>query len=201
VNSDEYAKRVIPHVMPEYFSNRAEKTFYQLVCGFYEQYNRLPPKDVLNVKLDAMSGLSADDHSSTKKILTDSYDDEYRYDMEWLMTETESFCRDKSVYNAIMKAVKIINGEDDKLSENQIPSMMQEALSVSFDKDVGHDYFENAEQRYDFYHASETKLATSIDLLNKIYSGGLTRRTLALLMGACVHPDTLVNVRIKRKIV
>ena len=183
VSSDSYAKRVIPHIKPEYFSNRSEKAFYGLVTDFYTKYNRLPPKDVISLTLDASSGLSADDHSSAKKIMTDAYDDEYKYDMEWLLNETETFCKDKSVYNAIMKAVKIINGEDKLLSENQIPSMMQEALSVSFDKDIGHDYFEGAEKRYEFYHSAEVKIKTSIDLINKVTDNGLPRRTLNLLIG------------------
>lgn len=183
VNNDEYARKVVPHIQPEYFSNRSEKTMYTLVTDFYQKYNRLPPKDVIALTLDAYSGLSSDDHSSAKKVLGEAYDDEYRYDLEWLLNETETFCKDKSVYNAIMKAVKIINGEDKIMSENQIPSMMQEALAVSFDKDVGHDYFSNAETRYDYYHSSEVKIKSSIELLNKVTNSGLPRKTLNLLIG------------------
>jgi len=182
--NEEYTKKVQPHLKSEYFHKRVEKTVYQLIDSFYVKYSRLPPKDVLMVELDSVEGLSGDEYTECKKTLNEVFDDEYKYDLEWLVNETETFCKDKSVYNAVMQAVKIINGDDNKFTENQIPSILQDALAVSFDKNVGHDYFDNAKDRFDFYHRSEVKVRTSIDLLNKITGTGIPRRTLNILLGA-----------------
>jgi archaellum biogenesis ATPase FlaH len=181
--NEEYTKKVQPHLLPEYFHKRTEKTVYQLIDAFYAKYSRLPPRDVLQIELDSIEGLSGDEFTECRKIITEAYEDEYRYDFEWLVNETEKFCKDKSVYNAVMQAVKIINGDDNKFTENQIPSILQNALAVSFDKNVGHDYFDNAKERFDFYHKSEAKIKTSIDLINKITNNGTPRRTLNLLIG------------------
>lgn len=180
----EYTKKVQPHLKPEYFHKRTEKTVYSLIDSFYSKYSRLPPKDVMLIELDSIEGLSGDEYSDCKKVISESFDDEYRYDLEWLVNETEKFCKDKSVYNAVMQAVKIINGDDNKFTENQIPTILQDALAVSFDKNVGHDYFDNAEDRYDFYHQSENKIKTSIELLNKVTNQGITRKALAIFMGS-----------------
>ncbi len=180
---DEYAKKVQPHLKPEYFQKRTEKATYELIDAFYQKYNRLPQKDVLLLELDSYVGLSGDEFSEAKKVIQDVYDDEYKYDREWLVDETESFCKDKAVHNAIMQAVRIINGEDKKFTEGQIPTLLQDALSVSFDKNVGHDYFENAAERFAFYNNKENKIHCSIDIMNKITNGGLPRKTLNLLIG------------------
>jgi KaiC/GvpD/RAD55 family RecA-like ATPase len=180
--NEEYTKKVQPHLKPEYFHKRTEKTVYGLIDSFYVKYNRLPPKDVMMIELDSIEGLSGDEYTDCKKVISESFDDEYRYDLEWLVNETETFCKDKSVYNAVMQAVKIINGDDNKFTENQIPSILQDALAVSFDKNVGHDYFDNAESRYDFYHQSEQTILTSIDLLNKVAK--IPRKSLVIFMGS-----------------
>ena len=180
--NEEYTKKVQPHLKPEYFHKRVEKTVYQLIDSFYTKYSRLPPKDVLMIELDSVEGLSGDEYTECKKTLSEVFDDEYRYDLEWLVNETETFCKDKSVYNAVMQAVKIINGDDNKFNENQIPSILQDALAVSFDKNVGHDYFDNAKDRFDFYHKSEAKIACSIDILNKILGGGCPKKSIFVIM-------------------
>lgn len=197
--NEEYTKKVQPHLKSEYFHKRVEKTVYQLIDSFYVKYSRLPPKDVLMVELDSVEGLSGDEYTECKKTLNEVFDDEYKYDLEWLVNETETFCKDKSVYNAVMQAVKIINGDDNKFTENQIPSILQDALAVSFDKNVGHDYFDNAKDRFDFYHRSETKIASSVDLLNKVTNGGIPRKSLTIFMCQCVHPDTKITVRLRKK--
>lgn len=197
--NEEYTKKVQPHLKPEYFHKRTEKTVYGLIDSFYTKYNRLPPKDVLMIELDSIEGLSGDEYTDCKKVISESFDDEYRYDLEWLVNETETFCKDKSVYNAVMQAVKIINGEDKKFTENQIPTILQDALAVSFDKNVGHDYFDNAESRYDFYHLTEAKISSTIELLNKITDGGLPKKCLGIVMAQCIHPDTPITIKLKKK--
>lgn len=180
---ENYTRKVQPHLKPDYFQRRPEKAVYELIDAFYQKYGRLPQKDVITLELDSYSGLSEDEFDDAKKTVNEVFDDEYKYDLEWLIDETESFCKEKAVNNAIMQAVRIINGEDKKHTDGQIPSILQEALAVSFDKNVGHDYFENAEQRFDFYNNKEAKIASSIDILNKITNGGLPRKTLNLLIG------------------
>ncbi len=180
---EQYTKKVYPHLKPDYFQKRTEKAVYELIDAFYKKYSRLPQKDVLLLELDSYAGMSEDEFDDAKKVINEVFDDEYRYDLEWLIDETELFCKEKAINNAIMQAVRIINGEDKKHVEGQIPSLLQDALAVSFDKNVGHDYFENAEQRFEFYNNKEAKIHCSIDILNKITNGGLPRKTLNLLIG------------------
>lgn len=178
----EYLKKVTPHLKSDYFQSRPEKIVYELVDEFYTKYNNPPTKDVLSIELSNRVGLTETEYSEAGRIIEDSFTDEYRYDFEWLLDQTEAFCKERSIYNAIMKSMKIINGDEPKLSENSIPGILQDALSVSFDKSVGHDYFEDAQKRYDYYNSDDIKIHCSIDIINKITNKGLPRKILGLLM-------------------
>ena len=116
---------------------------------------------------------------------------------DYLIDQTEHFCQDKAIYNAIMNSIKIIDGSDKKLDKGSIPALLNEALGVSFDSNVGHDFLENAEDRYEFYHRIEDRISFDLDLLNIITKGGLPKKTLNVILAGCVHPDTLVRVRFK----
>lgn len=182
LNDAEFIRKVFPHLKNDYFQKRSEGTVFSLIHKFYSEYAKLPPKDVLSLELESINGLSEDDYSDTKDVIKDLFTYDYKYEPDWLLKETEKFCKDKSLYNAIMHAVKIINGDDKKYSENQIPTLMQEALAVSFDHNVGHDYFADAAERYEFYHRKETGISTSIELLNLVTNGKIPKKTLNLIM-------------------
>ena len=184
VHDIEFLRKVSPHLNAEYFSNRPEQVVFQLFDGFIKKYSKPPAKDSMLVEFEELIGLSDDEFKEGKSILKNAFAESYEYEPEWLFEQTEKFCRDKALLNAIMASVAIISGDDKKQSEGIIPKLLSDALAVSFDKNVGHDYFENAIERLEFYNLKEKRIKTDIELLNKITGGGLPRKTLNLLLGA-----------------
>lgn len=178
----DYAKKVIPHIQPEYFQDSKEKTVYKLIEKFFGQYGKLPTKDVLSLQLEELENIPEAEFDDTKEVLKSAFKDVYEYDEQWLIDETEKFCKDRAVYNAIMQAVLIINGDDKKHTEGQIPGMLQNALAISFDHAIGHDYFNDAKQRFEFYSMKESRIPCSLDMLNKATTGGIPRKTLNMFV-------------------
>ena len=119
-------------------------------------------------------------------------------EIKWLLDSTEKFCQEKAIYNAIMASIKILDDKTGISSTGAIPTLLSDALGVSFDVSVGHDYFLNSNDRFDYYHRREEHIPFDIDYLNKITKGGLVRKTLNIALAGCVHPDTLITVRIKK---
>lgn len=177
----EFAKKVRPHLKTDYFNDDSDRAVYQLVEKFYQTYSSPPPRDSLVIELDNLSGLNETVYAEAAKKVKGLYSNDFEYSKEWLTTETEKFCRDRAIYNAIMQSVKIING-DTKLSAGAIPDMLSKALSVGFDAHVGHDYFDDAESRYEFYNKKEERIKTGIYMLDKVTGGGLPRKTISVLM-------------------
>jgi hypothetical protein len=120
--------------------------------------------------------------------------------MEWLLQKTEQFCKDRAVYNAILQGIQIIEGKDKQLTQEAIPKILADALAVSFDQHVGHDYVDDADSRYDFYHRVEEKVSFDLDLMNKITAGGLSKKSLNVCLAGCVHPETKIRVRIRKRV-
>jgi replicative DNA helicase len=178
----EYTKKVIPHVKGDYFQDRSERVVFDLIDAFYSKYSKLPTKDVLTLELENLKNVSEADYEGVKSTLKSAFEDEYEYDAQWLVDETEKFCREKAIYNAIKTSVLIINGEDKKLTEGQIPGILQDALGISFDHAIGHDYFANAQERFEFYNRKETRVQCDLELVNKITSGGIPRKTLNMFI-------------------
>lgn len=181
-SDSDYVKKVIPHIQPDFFQDRKEKTVFKLIESFYSRYGKLPTHDVLNLSLEDIKDIPESEYDDTKEVLKSAFKDRYEYDAQWLIDETEKFCKERAVYNAIMRSVMIINGEDKKTSEGQIPGLLQDALSISFDHAIGHDYFDDAEARFEFYSQKESRIPCSLDLVNKITSGGIPRKTLTLFV-------------------
>lgn len=198
VLSEEYARKVLPFIEAEYFNNRSDLALINEIASFYEKYNSPPSKEALRVQLIQRSDLS-DTDLQTSIDLVDKIGEEPAAKKEWLIEQTEKFCKEKSVYNAILKSIRIIEGTDTKLSQDAIPKLLQDALGVSFDTAVGHSYDEDVEARYDFYTKREERLPFDLDMMNRVTNGGLTRKSLTLVVAECVHPDTKVLVRIKKK--
>lgn len=196
----EFTKKAIPHIQPEFFQDRKEKTVFALIESFYSRYGKLPTRDVLTIELDELKNIPESEFDDTKEVLKSAFSDSYEYEPQWLLDETEKFCKERAVYNAIMQSVLIINGEDKKRSEGEIPKMLGDALAISFDHDIGHDYFRDAKHRFDFYHQKENRIPCGIDLLNKITDSGLPRKVLAIVAAMCVHPDTLITVRLRKRL-
>ena len=178
----DYAKKVIPFLQPEFFMDGKEKTTFKLIDTFYTKYQKLPTRDILMLCVESVKDIPEHEYEDTRNVIKEAFDSKYEYDAQWMLDETEKFCKDKAVYNAIMKAVLIINGEDKKTGEGAIPGLLQDALSITFDKKLGHDYFEDAQARYDFYHATSSKIPFTLELLNKVTNGGVNRKTLNLVV-------------------
>jgi replicative DNA helicase len=185
INSDEYFRAVIPHIKEEYFDSRVEQTLVKFIQAFSEKHNKAPNQRILSLMAKEYTGFSQDEYVEAKEYIDVLSGKEEN--TEWLLERTEKFCKDKAVYNSIMQAIQILDGKDEKFNKEAIPSILQEALSISFDRSVGHNYFENAEERFDFYSKKEDKIPFRLDYLNKITSGGASRGTLqAALAGVNV---------------
>lgn len=168
----------MPYLREEYFSDRSDRLVYSIVDSFFKKYNKLPSKDVLLIELQNFSINQSDFNSTEEKIKTLSKGEEH---LDWMLDTTEKFCQDKAIYNAIQASINILD-EESSLDKGAIPGILQEALAVSFDESVGHDYMDDFEARYKAYHESTSRISLSLDLLNKITGGGLSRKTLNIIL-------------------
>ena len=198
-NDSKFSEKVRPHLNSDYFHDESEKLVFEIMEEFTAKYGKVPPRDSVVIELDSLDGIKEGVYKKATDVIESVYNDEYKYDTQWLIDQTESFCKEKAIYNAIMHSVKIINGDSQTENPAAIPSIMTKALSVAFDTNVGHDYFGSAETRWEHYHKKETRIKTRIDLMNKVTGGGLPLKTLFCAMGSCVHPDTKITVRLRKK--
>jgi len=180
IHREEYMRKVLPFVKAEYFLEESEKVVFQHTQQFISKYNKPPTLEALSISLENTSlpeGLFQDVVQLVSKL-----EPTENSDLQWLTDETEKFCKDKAVYNAIIRSIGIMEGRDKQVTKDGIPSLLQEALGVCFDRSVGHDYFDNSDDRYDFYHRVESKIPFDIDLFNKITQGGLPNKTLNIAL-------------------
>ena len=178
--NENYMRKVLPFIRSEYFTETNDRVVFELIREFVEKYNRPPTLEALDISLQNSNIIEQQykEVQSLVKTLTATEDT----NQEWLVDETEKFCKDKAVYNAILKSIGILEGNDKQHSKDGIPSLLQEALGVCFDSSVGHDYFEDSSNRFDFYHRVESRIPFDITLLNKITNGGLPNKTLNIAL-------------------
>ena len=176
VYNEPFARRVLPFIKDEYFHDLGEKTVYKLIQDYVNKYNNMPSKEVLSIELSNDSKLNQMTADSCKEIIGSLATD--ATDVEWLVDSTEKFCQEKAVYNAIMASITILDKKDKTADKGAIPALLTEALGISFDVSVGHDYLADAEERYDYYHQIHHHIAFDLDYLNKITKGGLVKKTL-----------------------
>lgn len=180
IHNEKYLRRVLPFLKPEYFSNQNEKTIFSFVDSFAKKYNKQPTVEALEIT-SQNSNLNESQFEDVTTLLKSLNLYEVSNE-EWLFDETEKFCKDKAVYNAIVNSIQILDGKDKNHTKDGIPQLLQDALGVSFDTSVGHDYIDNATNRYDFYHRKEVKIPFDLELFNKITQGGLPTKTLNVLL-------------------
>jgi len=180
VYNEPYARKVLPFIKPEYFGNRHERVVFEEINKFMEKYGNQPTKEALSIELDNRKDLTDEEFKSVLTIVETLSD--AQVDMQWLVDTTEKFCKDKAVYNAILNGIQIIEGKDKEHTAEAIPSILSEALAVAFDQNVGHDYVEDGENRYEFYHKKEEKLEFDLEYFNKITKGGLPQKTLNIAL-------------------
>ena len=176
IYNESYARKTLPFLKDEYFHNLADKTVYRLIDDYVKQYNSTPTKEVLMIELNNRDGLNENTFKESKRLIEDLQVD--NTEIKWLLDSTEKFCQEKAIYNAIMASIKIIDDKSGSTSTGAIPTLLSDALGVSFDVSIGHDYFANADDRYAFYHRTEEHIPFDLDYFNKITKGGLVRKTL-----------------------
>jgi len=180
IHNEDYIRQVLPFLNKRYFSDRKEAIIFEEINNFFNKYNKPITKEILNIELSNRTDISDKDYKDFSEYVNQIEQQDTNSD--WLLNETESFCKKKAVYNAILDSIGIIDGKDKQKSEDAIPSLLSDALAVSFDNHIGHNYIEDSDARYEFYHRVEEKVPFDLDMLNKITKGGLSNKTLNVVL-------------------
>ena len=183
VYSEEYTRKVLPFIQADYFSDNKEKIVFKLVSEFINKYKTLPTHEALAIDLTDSKTLNDVEVKGALNLLEEiNQNKKEPTEQQWLVEQTEKFCQDKAIYNAIMESVSILDDTKSTKSKGEIPKLLSNALGVSFDSNVGHDYINDSSSRFDFYHKQESRIPFDIDLLNKITKGGLPNKTLNICL-------------------
>jgi replicative DNA helicase len=178
--NEAYARKSLPFLKDEYFQNLSDKVVYNLINEYVQKYNNTPTKEVLFLELNNKDGLNENVFKESKRTIEDLQID--NTEIQWLLDSTEKFCQEKAIYNAIMASIKILDDKTGSSSTGAIPTLLSDALGVSFDVSIGHDYFLNSDDRFDFYHRKEEHIPFDLDYFNDITKGGLVRKTLNIAL-------------------
>ena len=178
--NEEYYRKVVPFIKPDYFQEQHEKLIYEEIWNFASAYKLRPTAEVLVINLQSRKDIDEQTYQSAIKTISELHDAPIEH--QWILDTTERWCKDRAIYLALLESIKIADGNQSKISTDAIPSILQEALSVSFDEHVGHDYIDNAEQRYEFYHHQEEKIPLDLEKFNLITKGGLPNKTLNIAL-------------------
>ena len=179
LNAD-YMRKVLPFIKEEYFEDISQKVVFNEVSTFISDYDNIPEPNAIALEVEKRKDLTEDAVNTVLDILRGL--DKTEYNEEWLLDTTEKWCKERAIYNALMESVQIADGQDKTRNQEAIPTIMSDALSVCFDDHVGHDYIEDSESRYDFYHRKEEKIPFDLEFLNKITKGGLPNKTLNIAL-------------------
>jgi len=179
IHNEEFCRRVVPYLRKDYFEG-SNKIVFDLIVKFVAQHNKLPTNRVLELELGKIS--APDDTMLGATNVIREIKDKSDVDTDYLIEEAEKWCRDRAVYNAIMESIQIIDGKDTQRSEGSIPEILSDALGVSFDQAIGHDYIDNSDERFDFYNKTENRIPFDLDYFNKITKGGLPNKTLNIAL-------------------
>ena len=178
--NEDYTRKVLPFVKEEYFGNRVEQLLYGEIFKFVEKYNNLPTKDAMLIELGQRKDINEEELNHLKDYVNQIENTEP--DVKWLTETTEKFCKDRAVHNAVLSGIKILDGKDKKQTAEAIPHILSDALAVSFDKSVGHDYIEDADDRFKWYHTKEKRYQFDLDYMNRITKGGVPSKTLNIAL-------------------
>ena len=174
--NEEYSRKVIPFIEPDYFEERKEKVIFEEITSFIVKYDSAITIEALNIEVENRTDLTDTELNEIREI-NRSLDDS-PVDYQWLTDTTEKWCRDRAIYLALMESIQLADGKDDKKGRDAIPSILSDALAVSFDNNIGHDYLLNYEERYEYYHKKEDKIEFDLEYFNKITKGGLPNLSL-----------------------
>jgi len=176
IHNEDFTRRTIPFIKEDFFRNRDEVTLFNIINAFVVKYNNLPTKEAIAIELSNNKTLTETEYNNTKDLLNSLIDEPV--EQQWLLDTTEKWCKDRAVYNAVLHGIKIIDGKDKKHTPEAIPSILSEALGVSFDRHIGHDYIAQSDERFDYYHRVEERLKFDLSYFNRITKGGLPPKTL-----------------------
>jgi len=177
--NEDYLRKVLPFLKPEYFEDQNQRVVFEEILEFVSEYNNPPTKEVLSIETQKRTDVNEDQFNKIIHLI-DCLEN-ISSEQDWLIDTTEKWCRERAIYLALMEAIQLADGKGDK-SKDSIPSILQDALAVSFDNHIGHDYFQDYEERYDYYTRKEEKLEFDIEYLNKITKGGIIKKTMTILM-------------------
>jgi len=183
---EEYTRKTLPFIKGEYFQESSEKLLFDEIQTYVNKYNTMPTKEALVIEIDKRVNLTDDQHKKTIALVKEITIDPEVSDTKWLIDATEDFCQEKAIYNGIMQSIQILDDKNknnsEKLDKGSIPKILADALSVSFDNHIGHDFIDDAETRYDFYHKVERRIPFDLDYLNRITKGGLAEKSLNIVL-------------------
>ena len=183
VYNEDYLRKVLPFIKPEYFSDRTERTLFNEITSFTETYNSTATIEALSIAVKEKNNLSDDEVQKCEDYIKEIESNrQTETEVQWLIDKTEQFCQEKAIYNAVLGSISILDGKDKSHEKGAIPSILSDALAVSFDTTVGHDYLENSDDRYEFYHRKEERIPFDLDCFNKITKGGLPAKTLNIAL-------------------
>ena len=180
IYNEQYYRKVVPFIKADYFQEYHEKIVFEEIADFAAKYDKIPTKEVLTINLQNRGDLTEETFKDTVQGINSLSDDWVDYD--WLLDATEKWCQDRAIYLALMQSIKIADGGDKKFTKGAIPSILQDALAVSFDEHIGHDYIEQSSDRYEFYHRKEEKIPFDLEKFNFITKGGLPNKTLNIAL-------------------
>ena len=180
IHNDEYARKVIPFIKLEYFEMRSEMILCQEIIDFIAKYNKCPTQEIIDIEIQNRDDLTETEYKEVREI--NQTLDKVETNTEWLVDATEKWCRDRAIYLALMSSIKIADGQDNNKGRDAIPHILSDALAVSFDNHVGHDYLEDYEARYESYHKKEEKIPFDLEFFDKITKGGVPNKTLNIAL-------------------
>jgi len=177
---ENYCRKVIPFIKKEYFADRKEVILADEIVSFFTKYNKPASKEILQIEVSNRKDLNDKELAELGEFIGTLSQEPVNED--WMLEHTEKFCKDRAIYNGVLSAIRIIDGNDKQHTQDAIPSILSDALAVSFDNHIGHDYLDDHNERYDFYHRVEEKIAFDLDMFNKITKGGLSKKTLNICL-------------------
>ena len=190
LHNEDYMRRVIPFLSEDYFGDFTDKTIFKSIVKYISDYNGIPTREALRISIEEKDNISDDQYKNIVETINAlEYDD--KTDIDWIVDKTEKFCQDKAVFNAVRESILVLDGAHQELDKGSIPDLLSKALGVSFDQAIGHDFLEDIESRYEFYHSKEDKIGFDLDLFNKITKGGLSRKSLSICLAGTGVGKTL----------
>jgi len=180
LHNEEYLRKVVPFIKPDYFEDLQQKIVFEEIHNFIQEYNEPATKEILCIEVEKRQDINDTSFQEITKMI--SYLEDSPTDFDWLVDTTEKWCRDRAIYLALMESIALADGKDDKKNRDAIPGILSDALAVSFDTHIGHDYLQDYEQRYETYHRKEEKISFDLEFFNKITKGGLPNKTLNIAL-------------------